>query len=73
MDLPEVRQPGTPPPTVADLRAWDWHAELERQERDIMWLARKMGVGHRSIYRYRDGLRTPTIEWLRAAWQVLGR
>lgn len=57
---------------ISDLEAWDWMAELERQERDRMWLARKTGAGYRSVYRWAAGQATPPRSWLIAAASVLG-
>lgn len=53
------------------LRSWDWLAELQRQERSVMWLARKTERSSRTLYRYSDGTTTPDLEWLVDAWLVL--
>jgi DNA-binding phage protein len=55
-----------------DLEAWDWMAELGRQERDRMWLARKTKVNYRAVYRYAAGESEPPLSWLMAAASVLG-
>jgi len=51
---------------------WDWMAELARQERDRMWLARKMGVNYRRVYHYAAGTNKAPLDWLAAAARVLG-
>ena len=67
MSFPEV------PQTDVDLRGWDWHRELQRQERGIPWLARKTDTHYKAIYRYKWGHAVPPIEWLRAAALALGK
>lgn len=64
---------GRTEPTDGELRAWDWHAELMRQERTVPWLARQTKAHYRAIYRYADGTLVAPLDWLRAAAQVLGR
>ena len=58
--------------TEDQLRAWDWRAELERQERKATWLARHTGRAAVTVYRYSDGSLTPPESWLRDAARVLG-
>lgn len=58
--------------TEAELRAWDWRAELARQERGMTWLARHTDRAAVTVYRYSDGTLTPPLEWLRAAASLLG-
>lgn len=53
------------------LRAWDWLAELIRQERGIPWLARQTGTHYKAVYRYKWGVQTPPLDWLKAAATVL--
>lgn len=60
-------------PTNEQLGAWDWRAELVRQERDVMWLARKTGAHYRAAYHWANGERATPPGWLLAAWNVLGR
>ena len=55
-----------------ELASWDWMAELARQERDRMWLARKTRVNYRAVYRYAAGEVAPPLSWLMAAASVLG-
>jgi hypothetical protein len=65
MTLPEATQHD-------DLAAWDWVAELERQERSLSWLARHTDRNKSTVYRYAHGLQAP-LSWRRAAARVLGR
>lgn len=58
--------------TEADLRAWDWRAELHRQERSIPWLARRTGRSDGMVYKYGNGVLPAPIGWLREAARVLG-
>lgn len=58
--------------TDDELRAWDWPAELRRQDRTVIWLARRTGTAYRTAYRYRAGDQPPTIEFLRSAAAILG-
>lgn len=67
MPSPEVSQP-----TDADLRAWDWRAELKRQSRSVPWLARQTGRADQTVYQYSRGVTRPSIDWLRSAAAVLG-
>ena len=55
-----------------DLEAWDWMAELARQERDRMWLARRTHTHYRKVYRYASGELTPPASWLMVVASVLG-
>jgi hypothetical protein len=57
----------------AALRAWDWRAELTRQERGIPWLARHTDRSQNTVYKYAWGLLKPSVEWLESAARVLGR
>lgn len=57
----------------AELRAWDWRRELIRQERSIPWLARQTHRQQNTVYRYAWGTLRPSIDWLRAAAQALGK
>jgi hypothetical protein len=59
--------------TEAELRAWDWNAELKAQERSVPWLARHTGVRQETVYKFRWGTRTPSLDWLRSAARVLGK
>ena len=54
------------------LVGWDWRAELARQERSVIWLARRTGRHQQTVYRYAWGLRTAPAEWLAQAAIVLG-
>lgn len=68
MDLPEVQQDDE-----AELRAWDWRAELKAQDRSIPWLARQTDRQQNTVYKYAWGELTPKVEWLRAAARALGK
>jgi hypothetical protein len=58
----------------AELRAWDWRAELKEQGRNIPWLARMTGRPQNSVYSYAYGTSSrPSIEWLREVARVLGK
>jgi hypothetical protein len=57
----------------AELRAWDWRAELREQGRTIPWLAAKTGRPQNSVYTYAYGTNKPTLEWLRDVARVLGK
>jgi len=59
--------------TLAELRAWDWRTELERQERGMTWLARKTERSVSAVYRYSLGTLTPPEEWLRTVARILGK
>lgn len=60
-------------PTLAELRAWDWRAELETQERGMTWLARKTERSVSAVYRYSDGSLNPPESWLRDVARLLGK
>jgi len=45
--------------------------ELERQERDVVWLARKLQVTPESIHNYRRGTRRPSEQLVRRAYAVV--
>lgn len=57
--------------TDADLRAWDWRADLKADERGIPWLARQTGKAQSTVYNYAYGFREAPIEWLRDVARVL--
>lgn len=57
----------------AELRAWDWRADLKTQERGIPWLARQTNRQQNTVYKYAWGQLRPSIEWLRDAAAVLGK
>jgi hypothetical protein len=57
-------------PTLEALRAWDWFAELKRQDRPLTWLARKTGTHYQTVYRYGAGAHTPA-EWLAKVAEIL--
>jgi hypothetical protein len=59
--------------TEAELRSWDWDAELRAQERSIPWLARRTDRGQGTVYSYRSGKMSPSLDWLRSAARVLGK
>lgn len=61
----------TTSPTDLELRAWDWRAELRRQERTITWLGRHTNRAARTVYAYAYGERDAPLEWLRAAYALL--
>lgn len=50
----------------------DWRAELARQERDIMWLARHTGIHYRSAYRIFHQERQASPAQLAAIARALG-
>ena len=54
------------------LRAWDWKAELERQERSQAWLGRHTDRATTTIWQYASGRGRPSVGWLRSAARVLG-
>lgn len=56
-----------------ELLAWDWRADLRREERGIPWLARRTSRTESTVYKYAYGTRPTPIEWLREAAQVLGK
>lgn len=55
-----------------ELRAWAWRDELNRQERDVPWLARQTGKAQTTVYAYAYGTRSTPIAWLRDVAKVLG-
>lgn len=57
----------------AELRAWDWYAELKRQERAIPWLARQTNRQQNTVYKIKWGEVRPSLEWLRDVARVLGK
>jgi hypothetical protein len=58
--------------SLGELRAWDWRAELTKQDRGMTWLARKTERSVSAVYRYSDGSLTPPESWLREVAQLLG-
>lgn len=60
------------PMTLDELRAWDWRAELDRQERQMTWLARHTNRSVGALYRYSGGSLTPPESWLRDVARLLG-
>lgn len=63
----------TDPDAIADLRAWDWRAELRAQERTMTWLARNTDRSLSALYRYLYGSLTPPETWLRDVARLLGK
>lgn len=61
------------PDDEAELRAWDWYADLKRDERGIPWLARQTGRAQSTVFAYRYGTTPTPIEWLRDAARILGK
>jgi hypothetical protein len=59
--------------TDDELRAWSWRRELVLQERSIAWLARHTGRSESAVYKFAQGRLTPSLQWLREAWAVLGQ
>ena len=57
----------------AELRAWDWRAELREQGRNIPWLARATNRPQNSVYTYAYGTTRPSLDWLRDVARVLGK
>jgi hypothetical protein len=57
--------------TEAELRAWDWRAELKRQDRSIPWLARQTDRADQTVYQYSSGATRPSLAWLRDVARVL--
>jgi hypothetical protein len=57
--------------TDAELREWDWRADLKAEERTIPWLARQTGRAQHTVYRYSWGTLATPIDWLREARRVL--
>jgi hypothetical protein len=55
------------------LRAWDWRADLRRQERGIPWLARQTNRSQTTVYRYAYGTLPTPIGWLQDVARVLGK
>lgn len=60
-------------PTEAELREWDWQAELKRQERSALWLARQTNTHYKAVDRYKWGYQQPPLAWLQKVARVLGR
>ena len=68
MDLTELRRIEE---LEAQLRAWDWRADLKADERSIPWLARKTDTPSSTVYSYSNRTHQPPLEWLRTAYRVL--
>lgn len=51
----------------------DWRAELVRQDRTVLWLARRSGIHYQAMYRIHRGEQAATADQLAAIVQVLGR
>lgn len=58
--------------TEQALRAWDWKAELDRQDRTVIWLARQTGRNYQQVYRFAKGDQVPDLAWLKDAALILG-
>jgi hypothetical protein len=56
-----------------DLRAWDWRADLKRDERGIPWLARQTHKSQTTVYSYAYGTRATPIAWLEEVARLLGK
>lgn len=65
MDVTERAQP------VGDLSAWDWRAELRRQDRRIPWLARQTHRSEGAVYGYATGRFAAPRAWLEDVARVL--
>jgi len=73
MDTTEVQGvPGTID-DEPELRAWDWRAELKRQERSMSWLARHTQRSESAVNKYASGANPTPVAWLRHAAIALGR
>jgi hypothetical protein len=72
MVAPEVLSVPSPDSDELTLRAWDWRAELERQERSQAWLGRHTDRATSTMNQYANGRGRPSIAWLREAARVLG-
>lgn len=57
--------------TEDELRAWDWRATLNAQERGIPWLARQTERQQNYVYRIAWGKSRPSLEWLRDVARIL--
>lgn len=55
----------------AELRAWDWAAELRASGRPYTWLARQTDRAAQTVYQYKSGQTRPSLAWLREAWALL--
>jgi hypothetical protein len=71
MSVVEVMQ--VQPTDDDSLRAWDWVAELKREDRSVSWLARKTNRPESTVHAYKQGRYPAPIEWLREAAQVMGK
>ena len=72
MDVAEVHQhpmDAEPSPTLV---AWDWRAELKRQERSYSGLARRTARSESAVNKYANGRLVPPVAWLESARIVLG-
>lgn len=54
--MPEARNPQQ----RASIARFDWRAELRAQERNVMWLSRRSGIGYRTLYRIVNGEQQPS-------------
>lgn len=59
--------------TDEQLRAWDWKADLKREERSMSWLARHTQRSESAVNKYASGAIPTPIVWLRMAAAALGR
>lgn len=73
MPLTEVSPVPDPAADEAALLAWDWRAELKRQERSLEWLARRSQRSVSSVNNYSTGRMVAPVAWLRLVADVLGR
>lgn len=67
MDTTELSTRDAGAATDEELRAWDWRAELERQERSIPWLARHTQRSESAVRQYASGVLSAPVKWLRMA------
>lgn len=49
---------------------WQW---LIQEERSLSWLARRTARTYTSVWRYRDGSRTPNAGWIAAVEKLAGK
>lgn len=54
-----------------DLSAWDWKADLKREERSLEWLARRTQRSLHTVNAYSQGRLNPPAAWLSMADVVL--
>lgn len=72
MNVAEVHQQSEGADASPTLAAWDWRAELKRQERSYSWLARRTDRSESAVNKYASGRMVAPPEWLKAAAIVLG-